>query len=71
MIYEMILIFEIVDFSFLDGMFLAPPPPSNGVSISQLISFARVCSNVRDFNYRNQRLTSKLLKQGYTYSEPL
>ena len=32
------------------------------------ISFAaRVCSNVSDFNNRNQFLTAKLLKQGYRY----
>ena len=33
--------------------------------ISQLIRFARVCSNVDDFNIRNLFLTAKLLKQGY------
>ena len=31
----------------------------------QLIRFARVCSNVDDFNDRNLLLTAKLLKQGY------
>ena len=36
-----------------------------GVYISQLIRFARVCSNVDDFNNRNLFLTAKLLKQGY------
>ena len=48
-------------------MFLAPPPPSYGVYISQLIRFASVCSNVNDFNKRNLFLTAKLLKQGYRY----
>ena len=38
-----------------------------GVHISQLIRFARVCSNVDDFNNRNKLWTSKLLKQGYQY----
>ena len=33
--------------------------------ISQLIRFARVCSNADDFNNRNLFLTAKLLKQGY------
>ena len=33
----------------------------------QLIRFARVCSNVDDFNNRNLFLTAKLLKQGYRY----
>ena len=38
-----------------------------GVCISQLICFARVCSNVDDFNNRNLFLTVKYLKQGYRY----
>ena len=44
-----------------------PRSPSYGVYISQLIRFARVCSNVDDFNNRNLFLTAKLLKQGYRY----
>ena len=40
--------FEIVNFPFLDGN--VPRSPSCGVYISQLIHFARVCSNVNDFN---------------------
>ena len=57
--------FEIVNFPFLDGD--VPRSPSYGVYISQLIRFARVCSNVVDFNNRNLFLTAKLLKQGYRY----
>ena len=57
--------FEIVNFPFLDGD--VPRSPSYGVYISQLIRFARVCSNVDDFNNRNLFLTAKLLKQGYSY----
>ena len=53
--------FEIVNFSFLDGD--VPRFPSYGVYISQLIRFARVCSNVDDFINRNLFLTAKLLKQ--------
>ena len=53
--------FEIVNFPFLDGD--VPRSPSYGVYISQLIRFARVCSNVDDFNNRNLILTAKLLKQ--------
>ena len=34
---------------------------------SQLIRFAKACSNVRDFNNRNKFLTAKLLKQDYWY----
>ena len=52
--------FEIVNFPFLDGD--VPGSPSYGVYISQLIRFARVCSNVDDFNNRNCFLTAKLLK---------
>ena len=37
------------------------------VYISQLTCFARVCSNVDDFNNRNLFLSAKLLKQGYRY----
>ena len=54
--------FEIVNFPFLDG-----DVPRSPVYISQLIRFARVCSNVDDFNNRNLFLTAKLLKQGYRY----
>ena len=57
--------FEIVNFPFLDGD--VPRSPSYGVYISQLIRFARVCSNVDDINNRNLFLTAKLLKQGYRY----
>ena len=57
--------FEIVNFPFLDGD--VPRSHSYGVYISQLIRFARVCSNVDDFNNSNLFLTAKLLKQGYRY----
>ena len=53
--------FEIVNFPFLDGD--VPRSPSYGVYISQLIRFARVCSNVDDFNNRNLFLTAKLLNK--------
>ena len=51
--------FGIVNFPFLGGD--VPRCPSFGVR------FARVCSNVDDFNNRNLFLTAKLLKQGYRY----
>ena len=57
--------FEIVNFPFLDGD--VPRSLSYGVYISQIIGFARACSNVDDFNNRNLFLTAKLLKQGYRY----
>ena len=57
--------FDIVNFPFLDGD--GPRRPSYGVYISQLIRFARVCSQVEDISARNKCLTAKLLKQGYQY----
>ena len=43
--------FEIVNFPFLGGD--VSRSPSYGVYISQLIRFARACSNVEDFNNIN------------------
>ena len=57
--------FEIVSFPFLDGD--VPRSPSYGVYISQLIRFARVCSDIDDFNNRTLFLTAKLLKQDDRY----
>ena len=57
--------FEIVNFPFLDRD--VPCSPFYDVYISQLIRFARVCSNVDDFNNGNLFLSVKLLKQGYRY----
>ena len=59
--------FEIVNFLFLGRD--VPRSPPYGVYISQLIYFARVCSNVENFNNRNLFLTAKLLKQGYRYNK--
>ena len=53
--------FDKVNFPFLDGD--VPRRPSNGVYISQLIRFARVCSHVDDFNTRNKYLTANLLNR--------
>ena len=57
--------FDFVNFPFLDGD--VPRSTSYGVYISQLIRFARMSSNVDDFNTRNKVLTAKLLRQGYRY----
>ena len=57
--------FDIVNFPFLEGD--VPRRTSYEVYISQLIRFARVSSNLNDFNYRNKALTAKLLSQGYRY----
>ena len=43
-------------FPFFDVV--VPRSPSYGVYISQLIPFARVCSNVDDFDNRNLFLTA-------------
>ena len=59
--------FDIVNFPFLGGD--APRRPSYGVYISQLIRFARECSNADDFNTRNKCLTASFLKQGYRYQK--
>ena len=48
--------FEIVNFPFLDVD--VPRSPSYGVYVSQLIRFARVCSNADEFNNRNLFLTA-------------
>ena len=48
--------FDIVNFPFLDGVY-----------ISHIERFARVCSHVDDFNARNKCLTAKLLKQVNRY----
>ena len=50
--------FEIVNSLFLNGD--VPRSPSYGLYVSQLIRFARVCSNVEDFKNR-------LLRQDYRY----
>ena len=52
--------FEIVNFPLPDGD--VPRSSSYGVYISQLIRFAKVCSNVDDSNNRNLFLTAKLSK---------
>ena len=57
--------FDIVNVPFLDGD--VPRSASYGVYISQLIRFARVSSDVDDFNTCNKVLTAKLLRQGYRY----
>ena len=57
--------FDIVNLPFLDGD--VSRRPSYGVYITKLIIFARVCSQVDDFNTHNKCLTTKLLKHGYRY----
>ena len=57
--------FPIVNYPWLDGD--VPRLPSYGIYISQLVCFARGCSDVADFHHRNKHITSKLLSQGYRY----
>ena len=57
--------FGIVNFPFLDGD--VPRSTCYGVYICQLIRFARMSSDVADFNARNKSLTTRLLQQGYRY----
>ena len=56
--------FDIVNFPFLSSNI--PQSPAYGVFVSQLIRYARASSLYEDFIMRNQLLTSKLLKQGFT-----
>ena len=42
-----------------------PSAPAYGVYVSQLIRYARTCSNYQDFMERGKVLTQKLLSQGY------
>ena len=62
-----ILILKLSISHFLKEMFLAPLPMVYILRSS--IRFARVCSNVSDFNNRNQLLTASLLNQGYRYNK--
>ena len=67
MINGRILILKLSISHFLEAMFLAPLPMVYILRSS--ILFARVCSNVSDFNNRNQLLTASLLNQGYRYNK--
>ena len=55
--------FHIVNFPFLCGNI--PVSPAYGVYISQLIRYARACSNYQDFLVRSSTLTQRLSNQGY------
>ena len=59
--------FLIVNFPWLSGVI--PRLPSYGIYISKfnLVCFARCCSNVSDFHFKNLQIASKLLTQGYRY----
>ena len=55
--------FPIVNFPFLSSNI--PSAPAYGVYVSQLIHYARACSNYQDFMERGKVLTTKLSSQGY------
>ncbi|KAK3096998.1 hypothetical protein FSP39_005494 [Pinctada imbricata] len=57
--------FNIVNFPWLDGD--VPRLPSYGIYISQLIRYARACTDVLDFHSRNLQITKKLLGQGFRF----
>ena len=55
--------FPIVNFPFLSSN--VPSAPAYGVYVSQLIRYARTCSNYQHFMERGKVLTTKLLSQEY------
>ena len=55
--------FPVVNFLYLSSNI--PSAPAYGVYVSQLICYARACSNYQDFMEHGKVLTTKLLSQGY------
>ena len=55
--------FHIVSFPFMSSNI--PSAPAYGVYASQLIRYARCCSNYSDFLLRHRALVTRLLSQGY------
>ena len=55
--------FHIVKFPFMSSNI--PSAPAYGVYASQLIRYARCCSNYSDFLIRHRALVKRLLSQGY------
>ena len=55
--------FHIVNFPFMSSNI--PSAPAYGVYASQLIRYARRCSNYSDFLLRHRALVTRLLSQGY------
>ena len=55
--------FHIVNFPFMSSNI--PSAPAYGVYASQLIRYARCCSNYSDFSLRYRALVTRLLSQGY------
>ena len=59
--------FSIVNFPYLSSNI--PSKPAYGVYISQLVRIGRICDNFEQFNDRHYKLTSKLIKQGFWYTQ--
>ena len=55
--------FHIVNFLFMSSNI--PSAPAYGVYASQLVRYARCCSNYSDFLIRHRALVKRLLSQGY------
>ena len=55
--------FPIVNFPFLSSN--TPSAPAYGIYVSQLVRYARTCSEQQDFNERERLLTTRLLTLGY------
>ena len=55
--------FYIVNFPFMSSN--VPSAPDYGVYASQLIRYARCCSNYSDFLSHHRALVTRLLSQGY------
>ena len=55
--------FHIVNFPFMSSNI--PSAPAYGVYPSQLVRYARCCSNYSDFLIRHRALVKRLLSQGY------
>ena len=54
--------FHIVNFPFMSSN--VPSAPAYGVFVSQIIRYARCCSNYSDFLSRHRALVTRLLSQG-------
>ena len=59
--------FKIVNFPFLCSNI--PSRPAYGVYISQLVRIGRICSDYSSFASRHYKLTERLVRQGFRYSD--
>ena len=59
--------FKIVNFPFLCSNI--PSRPAYGVYISQLVRINRICSDYSSFASRHYKLTERLVRQGFRYSD--